>query len=118
MKYGQPLPPPAVSPQVGKIIETGREQIHMLESGSADGNPVVLLHGCGSIAEEVMMPFAESGFNIIAPDRPGYGFSQSLPAGERGPLHAFLAGWVAEVRALPLARRVRWSLDVDPIDLY
>ncbi|MBB3590790.1 pimeloyl-ACP methyl ester carboxylesterase [Rhizobium sp. BK529] len=58
----------------------------MLESGSADGNPVVLLHGCGSIAEEVMMPFAESGFNIIAPDRPGYGFSQSLPAGERGPL--------------------------------
>ncbi|MBB3656694.1 pimeloyl-ACP methyl ester carboxylesterase [Rhizobium sp. BK650] len=86
MKYGQPLPPPAASPQVGEIIETGREQIHMLESGSADGNPVVLLHGCGSIAEEVMMPFAGSGLNIISPDRPGYGFSQALPAGERGPL--------------------------------
>ena len=86
MIYGQPLPPPAVSPRVGKIIETGREQIHMLDSGSADGNPVVLLHGCGSIAEEVMMPFSGSGFDIIAPDRPGYGFSQALPAGERGPL--------------------------------
>ncbi|GAA3108166.1 alpha/beta hydrolase [Rhizobium viscosum] len=57
----------------------------MLESGNADGNPVVLLHGCGSIAEEVMMPFAASGMHIIAPDRPGYGFSAALPAGERGP---------------------------------
>ncbi len=85
MIHVQPLPPPAVSPRVGKIIETGREQIHMLESGSAGENPVVLLHGCGSIAEEVMMPFSGRGLHIIAPDRPGYGFSSALPAGERGP---------------------------------
>ena len=37
---------------------------------------------------------------------------------ERGPLHAVLTGWLARLRELPLARRVRWSLDVDPIDLY
>jgi pimeloyl-ACP methyl ester carboxylesterase len=86
MIHVQPLPPPAVFPQVGKIIETGREQIHMLESGSTGENPVVLLHGCGSIAAEVMMPFAGSGLHVIAPDRPGYGFSPALPAGERGPL--------------------------------
>jgi len=28
------------------------------------------------------------------------------------------AGWQAALQALPEARRVRWSLDVDPVDLY
>ncbi|WSH66227.1 alpha/beta hydrolase [Rhizobium ruizarguesonis] len=58
----------------------------MLESGRAGENPVVLLHGCGSIAEEVLMPFSGSGLHIIALDRPGYGFSSALPSGERGPV--------------------------------
>lgn len=86
MMHVQPFPPPAVSPRIGTIIETGREQIHMLESGTIGANPVVLLHGCGSVAEEVTMPFRESGCHIMAPDRPGYGFSPALPVGERGPL--------------------------------
>jgi primosomal protein N' (replication factor Y) len=37
---------------------------------------------------------------------------------ERARLHAFLPGFVERVRALPAARRVRWSIDVDPVDLY
>jgi primosomal protein N' (replication factor Y) len=41
-----------------------------------------------------------------------------LSADERAHLHAFLPSWVAGVRALREARRVRWSLDVDPLDLY
>jgi primosomal protein N' (replication factor Y) len=41
-----------------------------------------------------------------------------LSADERARLHAFLPDWVAGVRALREARRVRWSLDVDPVDLY
>ena len=41
-----------------------------------------------------------------------------LSAAERKPLHTFLADWLARVRALAQARRVRWSIDVDPIDLY
>lgn len=41
-----------------------------------------------------------------------------LSAAERKPLHAFLPGWLARLRALPQARRVRWSIDVDPADLY
>ena len=41
-----------------------------------------------------------------------------LSADERIRLHAFLPDWVARLRALPHARRVRWSLDVDPLDLY
>ena len=41
-----------------------------------------------------------------------------LSADERSRLHAFLPAWLAQVRELPQARRVRWSLDVDPVDLY
>ncbi len=41
-----------------------------------------------------------------------------LSADERARLHALLPDWVAQLRVLPLARRVRWSLDIDPVDLY
>ncbi|MBS0558162.1 MAG: primosomal protein N' [Proteobacteria bacterium] len=41
-----------------------------------------------------------------------------LSAVERRALHAFLSDWLARVRELREARRVRWSIDVDPVDLY
>jgi primosomal protein N' (replication factor Y) len=41
-----------------------------------------------------------------------------VQAAERRPLHTFLRAWRPEIGALPLAKRVRWSLDVDPIDLF
>ncbi|HEY2395448.1 MAG TPA: primosomal protein N' [Rudaea sp.] len=41
-----------------------------------------------------------------------------LSAGERGALQAFLTAWLAHVRDSAEARRVRWSIDVDPVDLY
>ena len=41
-----------------------------------------------------------------------------LSSGERAPLHAFLPAWIEQVRILKQARQVRWSLDVDPMDLY
>ena len=41
-----------------------------------------------------------------------------LSAPQRAPLHAALRALVPELYALPEARKVRWSLDVDPIDLY
>jgi primosomal protein N' (replication factor Y) len=40
----------------------------------------------------------------------------SSPA--RRPLHAALDGALAAIHELPEARKVRWSLDVDPMDLY
>ncbi len=40
-----------------------------------------------------------------------------LQSGQRGGLHRLLGGWVKQLARLPTARRVRWSLDVDPIDL-
>jgi primosomal protein N' (replication factor Y) len=41
-----------------------------------------------------------------------------LEAATRSALHGMLRGWQLQLGALPAARRVRWSLDVDPIDLY
>ncbi|MGN2244068.1 primosomal protein N' [Frateuria sp. GZRR33] len=41
-----------------------------------------------------------------------------VEADTRGPLHAALRPWQHALAALPSARKVRWSLDVDPIDLY
>jgi primosomal protein N' (replication factor Y) len=41
-----------------------------------------------------------------------------LQAGQRESLHTLLRALPALAAELPEARRVRWSLDVDPIDLY
>ncbi|HWX65077.1 MAG TPA: primosomal protein N' [Rhodanobacter sp.] len=41
-----------------------------------------------------------------------------LEASSRSTLHGMLRSWQLTLIALPSARRVRWSLDVDPIDLY
>jgi len=37
---------------------------------------------------------------------------------ERRPLHAFLEEWLPQVEQLRSARAVRWSLDVDPMELF
>jgi primosomal protein N' (replication factor Y) len=41
-----------------------------------------------------------------------------LESAERGALHRFLDAWLPEVEQLQSARRVRWALDVDPIELF
>jgi primosomal protein N' (replication factor Y) len=41
-----------------------------------------------------------------------------LEAASRRSLHGMLRSWQLALARLPLARKLRWSLDVDPIDLY
>jgi primosomal protein N' (replication factor Y) len=53
------------------------------------------------------------------PRRAGYQRAQLLLSStDRRPLHAALDAALPTIHALPEARKVRWSLDVDPIDLY
>jgi primosomal protein N' (replication factor Y) len=53
------------------------------------------------------------------PLRAGLARSQLLLSSlDRARLQAALPGWMELWRQLPSARRVRWSLDVDPVDLY
>ncbi len=40
-----------------------------------------------------------------------------VQASQRGLLHQFLGEWVQTLEKLPAARRVRWSVDVDPVDM-
>ncbi len=41
-----------------------------------------------------------------------------LSASRRPALHALLNEWLPQIYALKSAKKVRWSLDVDPLDLY
>ncbi|MCF8798444.1 primosomal protein N' [Xanthomonas campestris] len=53
------------------------------------------------------------------PRRAGFQRTQLLlSAAQRSALHRVLDAQMPAIHTLPQARRVRWSLDVDPIDLY
>ena len=41
-----------------------------------------------------------------------------IESADRGHLHGFLDAWLPQVEQLKSARRVRWSLDVDPLELF
>ncbi len=45
-------------------------------------------------------------------------FHLLLQAASRAGLHYFLDHWLAEIERLPQAKKVRWSVDVDPQDFY
>ena len=40
-----------------------------------------------------------------------------LESGERGALHRFIDAWLPELERLARAHRVRYALDVDPLDI-
>lgn len=71
------------APAKGSIVWTRTGRVHFHRRGS--GPAVVFLHGCGSIAQEIIAPLPNDlRMEIIAPDRPGYGWSDRLPDGEAG----------------------------------
>ncbi len=41
-----------------------------------------------------------------------------IESADRGALHRFIDAWLPQIEQLPSARRVRWALDVDPIELF
>lgn len=52
------------------------------------------------------------------PRRAGYQRGQVLiESSERATMQAFLPDWLAGLRLLKQARRVRWSIDVDPVEM-
>ena len=40
-----------------------------------------------------------------------------IECAQRGPLHRFLDQWLPEIAELPDGRQVRWSVDVDPLEI-
>lgn len=60
-------------------------RVHYQEAGFASRPPIILIHGFTAstlVWSEVLLPIAEAGFHVIAPDLMGFGFSEKPPEGE------------------------------------
>jgi primosomal protein N' (replication factor Y) (superfamily II helicase) len=76
-------------------------------------------------AARALVPRRLSGVRLLGPvpaamaKRAGRYHAQLLvESADRARLHAFLDAWLPQVEALKGARAVRWSLDVDPLELF
>jgi len=84
-------------------------RMHVLEAGFAPrGRPgVLLLHGFPELAyswRNIMLPLAEAGFHVVAPDQRGYGRTTGWSADYDGDLHPFsILNAVRDVLGLVLA---------------
>lgn len=75
------------NPSRGHFIEIGGVHLHVVERGH--GEPLVLLHGNGSMVEDFissgLVDMAASRYRVIAIDRPGHGHTR-VPVGAHGPI--------------------------------
>lgn len=73
------------APLAGTLHVVDGRRVHALSVG--EGPPVLLLHGCGSLGQEMLAAFrpALRDTSLVAIDRPGYGYSDALPDGATGP---------------------------------
>ena len=79
-----PYPGPG-SEVTSREISLDEERVRIVEAGSREGFPVVLLHGWGASAyncRAVIGPLARAGYRVIVPDLRGHGGSDTrIPAG-------------------------------------
>jgi pimeloyl-ACP methyl ester carboxylesterase len=72
-------------PISGRFLSIDGQRTHYLVAGRGK-RTVILLHGFASIAQEIASAFpADSDFTFIAADRPGYGYSDPIRQGRKGP---------------------------------
>ena len=67
------------------FVEIEGVRVHYLEAGRPQAPALVLIHGfCTStfVWREVIVPLAEAGFRVVAPDLLGFGFSAKPADGE------------------------------------
>jgi pimeloyl-ACP methyl ester carboxylesterase len=64
-------------------VVLGAEHVRVVEAGSSDAFPIVLLHGWGASAYNyrgVIAPLVEAGYRVLAPDLRGHGSSETTLA--------------------------------------
>jgi pimeloyl-ACP methyl ester carboxylesterase len=91
-------------------------RIHYQEAGDENAPPVILIHGFISsnlIWSNTLLPLANAGFHVIAPDLPGYGqanavkrFMDRLGIGSATIIGASYGGAIAATMALDYPERV------------
>ena len=67
------------NPEYSWFTRVNGVRIHYQEAGDEKALPIILIHGFISsnlIWSHVLKPLAEKGFRAIAPDLPGYGYSE------------------------------------------
>jgi pimeloyl-ACP methyl ester carboxylesterase len=73
------------NPECSWFTQVNGARIHYQEAGDENAPAVILIHGFISsnlIWSHVLLPFARVGFRAIAPDLPGYGYSDKPAAAE------------------------------------
>jgi pimeloyl-ACP methyl ester carboxylesterase len=68
-----------------RFVEVGGARIHYHEAGRAGDPVLVLVHGfvaSNFVWDGVLVPLAEAGFRVVAPDLVGFGFSAKPRAAE------------------------------------
>ncbi len=82
-------------------------------------------HQLLSEASILAQPLIDSGLFLFGPvaspmeRRAGrYRAQLMIQSSQRAPLHHFIQTWLPQIEKLKLARKVRWSLDIDPVELY
>src|SRR5229473_3466955 len=72
-------------PEHSWFTSIGGVRIHYQEAGDENAPPIILIHGFISsnlVWNEVFLPLASAGFRVIAPDLPGYGYSDKPSDGQ------------------------------------
>ena len=89
------------------------------------GQAEAFLDEACSAAEHLLAEHALNGIELLGPvpapmeRRAGRFRAQLLlQANARAPLHRLISAWLLLLEQMPSGRQVRWSLDVDPVDLY
>ena len=65
-------------PPQGRFVEVAGGRLHLLELGSTDAPPVVLLHGASGNLQDMRLALGDrlaSRYRVILVDRPGHGWS-------------------------------------------
>ena len=65
-------------PPQGRFVEVAGGRLHLLELGSVDAPPVVLLHGANGNLQDMRLALGDrlaSRYRVILVDRPGHGWS-------------------------------------------
>jgi pimeloyl-ACP methyl ester carboxylesterase len=68
-----------------RFAEVEGVRLHFQEAGAPDASAIILIHGFTAstlVWSDVLLPIADAGFRVIAPDLAGFGFSAKPPDGE------------------------------------
>jgi pimeloyl-ACP methyl ester carboxylesterase len=108
----RPVPLAALPPGITQRVVPGVNgmAVHVLEAGTRGRPCALLLHGFPELAyswRKVMVPLAQAGFHVLAPDQRGYGGTHGWDARYDGDLNAYrMLSLVRDVIALLAAERI------------